>query len=220
MAASSADAEDPTSRVCMEAPAEVLSVSRRRCGKTFGAGKSEPGCQADSANRNRDADRAGREEEEKGYRNRRELHRSRDSRDRGRQQADPGGGGKRSAHAVPCARNQVKICGKMSKGTVESRLGTGRRLRTFMGVAAKAWCSTCCAAGPSVMISAVVENAEDVVEQLPTFIEKYNARRLHSSLGCLSPNSTRSSTPGRRSKKPPDRVRPEGPIRSQSGPAN
>ena len=31
------------------------------------------------------------------------------------------------------------------------------------------------------------ETAEDVAEQLPTFIEKYNARRLHSSLGYLSP---------------------------------
>ena len=31
------------------------------------------------------------------------------------------------------------------------------------------------------------EIAEDVAEQLPAFIEKYNARRLHSSLGYLSP---------------------------------
>lgn len=31
------------------------------------------------------------------------------------------------------------------------------------------------------------ETAEDVAEQLPLFIEKYNARRLHSSLGYLSP---------------------------------
>jgi putative transposase len=31
------------------------------------------------------------------------------------------------------------------------------------------------------------ETAEDVAEQLPSFIEKYNARRLHSSLGYLSP---------------------------------
>jgi putative transposase len=31
------------------------------------------------------------------------------------------------------------------------------------------------------------DTAEDVAEQLPAFIEKYNARRLHSSLGYLSP---------------------------------
>lgn len=31
------------------------------------------------------------------------------------------------------------------------------------------------------------ETADDVAEQLPAFIEKYNARRLHSSLGYLSP---------------------------------
>ena len=31
------------------------------------------------------------------------------------------------------------------------------------------------------------EAADDVAEQLPVFIEKYNARRLHSSLGYLSP---------------------------------
>ncbi len=31
------------------------------------------------------------------------------------------------------------------------------------------------------------ETPEDVAEQLPAFIEKYNARRLHSSLGYLSP---------------------------------
>jgi len=31
------------------------------------------------------------------------------------------------------------------------------------------------------------ETAEDVAEQFPAFIEKYNAKRLHSSLGYLSP---------------------------------
>lgn len=32
------------------------------------------------------------------------------------------------------------------------------------------------------------ETAEDVAEHLPAFIEKHNARRLHSALGYLSPN--------------------------------
>lgn len=31
------------------------------------------------------------------------------------------------------------------------------------------------------------ETADDVAEQLPIFIEKYNSRRLHSALGYLSP---------------------------------
>jgi len=56
------------------------------------------------------------------------------------------------------------------------------------------------------------ETAEDVVEQLPAFIEKYNARRLHSSLGYLSPEQYEKQAPGRRSKTPPDRVRPEAPT--------
>ena len=31
------------------------------------------------------------------------------------------------------------------------------------------------------------ETAEDVAEQIPAFIDKYNSRRLHSALGYLSP---------------------------------
>jgi putative transposase len=31
------------------------------------------------------------------------------------------------------------------------------------------------------------ETVEDVLEQLPAFIAKYNAKRLHSSIGYLSP---------------------------------
>ena len=31
------------------------------------------------------------------------------------------------------------------------------------------------------------ESAQDVAVQLPAFIEKYNAKRLHSALGYLSP---------------------------------
>ena len=32
------------------------------------------------------------------------------------------------------------------------------------------------------------ETIEDVAEHVPRFFEKYNARRLHSALGYLSPN--------------------------------
>lgn len=56
------------------------------------------------------------------------------------------------------------------------------------------------------------ETAEDVAEQLPAFIEKYNANASTHRLAISALNSTRSSTPGHRSKTPPDRVRPEGPI--------
>ncbi len=52
--------------------------------------------------------------------------------------------------------------------------------------------------------------AEDVAAQLPAFIAKYDAKRLHPSPGYLSPNKTKGSTPGRRSTTPPDNVRTEG----------
>ena len=54
------------------------------------------------------------------------------------------------------------------------------------------------------------ETAEDVAAQFPAFIATYDARRLHPSPGYLSPNRTKRSTPGRRSKTPPDNLRPEG----------
>ena len=41
--------------------------------------------------------------------------------------------------------------------------------------------------GCSIVYPLEFETVEDVAEQLPDFIEKYNARRLHSSLGYLSP---------------------------------
>ncbi|MCF3934130.1 IS3 family transposase [Acuticoccus sp. M5D2P5] len=39
------------------------------------------------------------------------------------------------------------------------------------------------------------DTAEDVAEQLPAFIDKYNARRLHSSLGYLSPEQYEKQHP-------------------------
>ena len=39
------------------------------------------------------------------------------------------------------------------------------------------------------------ESAEDVAEHLPRFIDSYNERRLHSALGCLSPNRFEEEQP-------------------------
>ena len=40
-----------------------------------------------------------------------------------------------------------------------------------------------------------LESAEDVAEHLPRFIDSYNERRLHSALGCLSPNRCEEKQP-------------------------
>ena len=61
------------------------------------------------------------------------------------------------------------------------------------------------------------ETADDVAEQLPAFIEKSNARRLHSSLGYLSPQRYREaarSAAGQRRRLIPSG--PRGPLQVAS----
>lgn len=57
------------------------------------------------------------------------------------------------------------------------------------------------------------ESFEEAAAHLTHFIEEvYNSRRLHSAVGYLSRCSSRSNTPGARSKLPLDPVRPQGPT--------
>ena len=56
------------------------------------------------------------------------------------------------------------------------------------------------------------ETAEDVAEQIPGFIEKYNSRRLHSALGYLSSVQYEEQHTRTQSKTSHERVYPEGPT--------
>lgn len=60
--------------------------------------------------------------------------------------------------------------------------------------------------------SIAFETFADVVEHLPGVLAVYNGRRLHSALGYPSPFGSKTNTPGRRSRKSPDPVRPEKPT--------
>ena len=54
------------------------------------------------------------------------------------------------------------------------------------------------------------ETFQDVAQQLPRFIEKYNAGACTRRSDTAAPTSSRRRTPGRRSKPPPDPCPPRG----------
>ena len=56
------------------------------------------------------------------------------------------------------------------------------------------------------------ETAADVAEQLPAFIENYNARRLRSSLAYLRPEQYEKQYARTSVKDAPNCVRPKGPT--------